>query len=198
MLNYYKDKNVAEYFQKYKSLEEYILGKNLDPKYVKASKFALIDCDGIISTGESFYNSKGKFLKSYGCYDKEMIKYLELNCNWHFTFVTDDKNGWDITLSRISSLGYNLAKASPDERKDIVKYYKSVGWLTIFIGDSLSDIPALVLADYNGTTIDAPEKVKRLCNYISETPGGKGALAEIMLNLHEYINDEFKNNEIKK
>lgn len=187
MINFNKEKNVKEYLGEYSSLEEYVLGKDIDERYIKAHKIAIIDCDGVITTGESFYNEDGKYLKAYGCYDKEMLKFLAKNCNWDFLFVSDDQNGFTITTARLNDIGFPLVKASPDERKKLVEQYNSTGAITIFIGDSLSDIPALVTATYNGTTCGAPYKVKKLCNYISERKCGEGALAEILENLHRYL-----------
>ena len=187
MINFNKEKNVKEYLEEYSSLEEYVLGKDINEKYIAKNKIAIIDCDGVITTGKSFYSQDGKSLKAYGCYDKEMLKFLAKNCNWDFLFVSDDQKGFNITSARLNDIGFPLVKASPDERRKIVEQYNSTDAITIFIGDSLSDIPALVEAKYNGTTCDAPDKVKKLCNYVSERKCGEGALAEILENLHMYL-----------
>ena len=192
MINFNKEKNVKEYLEEYSSLEEYVLGKNINEKYISKNKVAIIDCDGIISTGKSFYDENGKVFKAYGCYDKEMLKLLSKNCNWDFIFVSDDSNGFPITTARLRDIGFPLLKASPVERETLVEKYNNTGAITVFIGDSLSDIPALVEAQYNGTTCDAPDKVKKLCNYVSEKKCGDGALAEILENLHRYISKTVK------
>lgn len=173
----------------YKDLDEYILGK-VDDNYKNLKKIALIDCDGIITTGESFYTSEGKLLKSYGCYDKEMMKILG-RVGWEFEFVSDDKNGFSITKKRIDDLGYELHKASPEERLKIISDYKRIIKydVVVFIGDSISDIPSLIKADFSGTCNNAPGYVKPFCDYTSNLNGGAGALADILLHLHRIIKD---------
>ena len=183
-------KDYIEIFKKdyNSSVKDYVLGKNLKESYLKKKKIAIIDCDGVISSGESFYTSEGKLLKSYGCYDKEMMKMLS-SIGWEFEFVSDDKKGFSITNKRIDDLGYNLFNFSEEERLKLVKDYKNkIGYdIVVFIGDSLSDIPSLIEADYSGTCNNAPAIVKRFCDYSSFKNGGNGALAEILLNIHKLI-----------
>jgi len=173
-------------------LNEYILGK-VNDKYLNIKKIALIDCDGIITTGESFYTSEGKLMKSYGCYDKEMMKLLG-TIGWEFEFVSDDKKGFNITKKRISDLGYELHQASAKDRLKIIKDYKKIiGYdIVLFIGDSLSDIPSLAEADYSGTCNNAPEMVKDFCDYSSNLNGGNGALADILFKIHQMIKNDYE------
>ena len=170
------------------SVKDYVLGKNLKESYLNKKKIAIIDCDGVISSGESFYTSEGKLLKSYGCYDKEMMKLLS-SIGWEFEFVSDDKKGFSITKKRIDDLGYNLFNLSAEGRLDLIKDYKNkIGYdIVVFIGDSISDIPSLIEADYSGTCNNAPGVVKKFCDYSSFKNGGNGALAEILLNIHKLI-----------
>jgi len=166
------------------SVEKYVLGDNSE-EYIQKKKIAIIDCDGVVSNGESLYTEDGKFLKSYGCYDKEMMKFFS-NIGWEFEFVSDDKKGFNITKKRISDLGYELFNYSDKERLQLIKDYKDkIGYdIIVFIGDSLSDIPSLIEADYSGTCNNAPDLVKTFCDYVSPRNGGNGAVADIMYNLH--------------
>lgn len=170
------------------NLDNYLLSK-VDDKYKNLKKVVVADCDGIISTNESFYSKDGKVMKSYGCYDKEMIRILE-KFGWQFSFVTADKTGYEITQSRIDDLGCILYVSDANERVNLIKHLKGSNDIVVFLGDSLTDIPALIEADYAGTTSNAPQPVKAFCNYISHLPGGYGGFADIMYNIHYLIADK--------
>lgn len=153
-------------------------------KFKDTKKIVILDCDGIISTNESFYSKDGKVMKSYGCYDTEMLHFCHNNINWDFIFVSADKKGYDITNKRVNTdLHYNLYNYNGKERCELVNKYKNEGYITLFIGDSLSDIDSCSAADFSATVNTAPQLVKSYCDYISDKNGGYGALADILYNM---------------
>ena len=52
-----------------------------------------------------------------------------------------------------------------------------------YIGDDITDIPLLRKVGFSATVDDAPEYVKSEASYISDKPGGRGAVRDII----EYI-----------
>lgn len=178
--------DIIEKYKKYSSLEEYLFGY-VNPKYKECSKTIIADCDGIISTNESFYDCEGKRMKAYGCYDKEIIKLLK-TIGWKFIFVTADKVGYDITKARVDDLDCTLVIADGEKRKELVEELKEGNDIIVFVGDSISDIPALAEANWAGTTSLAPKEVQDFCNYISVKQGGYGGFADIIWNIHDKIN----------
>jgi len=176
---------VINSYRSYNNLEDYLL-RGLSLEYKNLKKIFVSDCDGIISTNESFYSKDGKVMKSYGCYDKEMIKLMK-SIGWEFIFVTADKVGYPITKARIDDIDCTLVIANSEERADLVKRLKEVNDYVIFIGDSISDIPALAEADLAGTTMMAPKEVQDFCDYISEKNGGYGGFADIVNSIHNQL-----------
>jgi len=49
-----------------------------------------------------------------------------------------------------------------------------------FVGDDLNDLPVLRRVGLSCTVADASEEVKKQVDYISQLPGGKGAVREII------------------
>lgn len=186
-------KDIESKVDSLENIEKYLMEYNqvngiLDEEYVRKKKIAIIDCDGIISDGKSYYSEEGKALKRYGAYDKEMIKFL-LKYNWDFYFVTDDSSGFSITERRFNDfLGRSehtfFKRLSPIERYKLVNLSKKEYNLVLFIGDSLSDIPSLLSADIGASVMNAPSIVKNYSDISSDNIGSEGALADILYFIH--------------
>jgi 3-deoxy-D-manno-octulosonate 8-phosphate phosphatase KdsC-like HAD superfamily phosphatase len=164
-----------------------------------------------LTDGRHYYNKYEKKLKSYGSYDKEAIRFITDYRRDEIFFVSDDKAGWDITNIRLSHLKNNIENShkimfdnisaegryelveNAINRKDIFKHIENV----VFIGDSLSDIKAMSLATWVGTTANAPRHVHYYVDYVSKYEGGKGGFADIIFHYYEYyqyLDFNLKNN----
>jgi len=163
------------------------------PKYVASTtKVVISDCDGILTDSKSLYTEDGKFAKSYGAYDKEMMEFM-LDLGWRFIFVTTDKAGAAITNSRLTHLEkIDPAKITHQvlgarERAKLVANLVADECKVLFVGDSLSDIESLNVATWAATTANAPDIVKQYCDYVSELDGGSGGFADILYAVHGEI-----------
>lgn len=151
--------------------------------YVQMKKVIISDCDGILTDGNMTYDENRKRFKTYGCHDKELYQ-LAKELGWEFIFVTDDRTGMDITNRRISnSLGCHVTIANAKERYELVKKYKENGYLTVFLGDSPSDLNAASEANICATTKNCFPYIKGYFHYVSEYEGGHGGFADILYNL---------------
>lgn len=159
----------------------------VNDEFINKKKVAIIDCDGIISTNEFFYDTNGKSLKSYGCYDHEMISFCKKYLNWEFIFVSADANGYKITENRVKDLHCDARYLNWTQRNELVKDYNNNGYVTLFIGDSISDINAMSNATIAATVNNAADLVKEYCDYISDKNGGYGGLADILYNINLII-----------
>ena len=159
------------------------------------------DCDGILTDGRSYFNTE-KTHKSYGSYDKEAINFITKYMDDTIYFISDDKIGYKITESRIKHLNNSckgdieLLNKSPKERKKLIEDIREIEdlsfnkkYIIVFLGDSLSDIPALSIADIAMTTNNAPDEVKEYCNYSSKYNGGMGGFADCIFHFYEYFNE---------
>ena len=146
-------------------------------------KIIISDCDGILTDGTSIYTSDGKIGKVYGSYDTEAIKEAHDN-GWEFLFVSNDSNGWPITKKRLTEYWErkwcNFDLATAKDRKELVKSYQNAGYFVVFVGDSISDIPAGKIADMFCTTNNGFKEVKENCHFVSSRNGGNGGFAQII------------------
>lgn len=165
----------SEYF----SWEDMIID-GFDKAYIRTKKAIVCDCDGILTDGNLSYTKEGKFIKTYGCHDKEMIS-LVRKLGWNIHFVTNDASGIKITEERLyDSLKLPVLQENSFGRAEHVKKLVNEGYLTIFCGDSPSDLKAAANAHYCCTTKNCFEPIKKYFNYVSEYEGGHGGLADIL------------------
>lgn len=151
-----------------------------DKAYIGTKKAIVCDCDGILTDGNLSYTKEGKFIKTYGCHDKEMIS-LVRKLGWNIHFVTNDASGIKITEERLyDSLKLPVLQENSFGRAEHVKKLVNEGYLTIFCGDSPSDLKAAANAHYCCTTKNCFEPIKKYFNYVSEYEGGHGGLADIL------------------
>ncbi len=182
------------HMEKHLSWHDKMVGDAIEryPEYVNCrKKFVISDCDGILTDSKSLYTKDGKFAKTYGAYDKEMME-LMLDLGWQFIFVTTDKAGASITDARLIHLEKISNKIShmvvgARARAKLVEDYVEAGSKVLFVGDSLSDIESLNIATWAATTANAPCQVKEFCDYASEYDGGSGGFADILIAVHTDI-----------
>ena len=160
------------------------------------------DCDGILTDGRSYFN-ENKTHKSYGSYDKEAIRFIVDYMGDSIQFVSDDSKGYIITNSRINHLNLSTksreifcSNKGPKARYELLKNIHEQQqmafdekYILVFLGDSLSDIPALSVADIAMTTNNAPDEVKKYCNYVSPLNGGMGGFADCIFHFYENLKD---------
>lgn len=151
-------------------------------------RIVISDCDGILTNGNLSYTENGKFMKTYGCHDKEMVRLLQI-LGWEFIFVSNDITGFGITKSRIKqSFGLDCIQADSVQRTNLVEEYKKKGYDVVFCGDSPSDVAAAEQATLSCTTKNCFTPIKPYFNYISEHNGGEGGFAEILYYVMETFN----------
>lgn len=141
------------------------------------------DLDGVLTPGNFFYSENGKVLKEFGSHDADAIKHFSLR-GLGFHFVSADHRGFEISRKRVEDMGYTLQLLDADERCSLISSLQSTNRV-VFVGDSLTDLPALELADLGAVPrgsfgLDAIPKVLYL-----ERRGGDGALAELLFTLFD-------------
>lgn len=168
--------------------ENKIMFDHCNKEILSLKKVLICDCDGILTDGNLGYTKSGKIYKTYGCHDHEMINLLTV-MGWEIIFVTNDKDGMAITKERVKDMGCQVLSASPKVREDMVKTFSKQGYIVAFFGDSPSDLPAAMLADYRYTTANCFEPIKEYFHFVSKSKGGHGGFAEccyeLIYKLHE-------------
>jgi YrbI family 3-deoxy-D-manno-octulosonate 8-phosphate phosphatase len=145
------------------------------------SVLALIcDVDGVLTDGRVVLGSGGLELKSFHVADGTGIKYL-LRSGIGVGFLTGRES--DAVARRAEELGVAHVRQGA---KDKLPAYESLAAAlgvpdegVCYVGDDLPDLPVLRRVGCPVAVADAREEVRAVAHYVTEAPGGHGAVREL-------------------
>ena len=151
-------------------------------KKIKPKVF-MMDVDGVLTTGNFFYDLNGKIMKLFGPDDHDAL--LLLKKHIEIIFVTGDKKGYAISEKRIvKDMKMELYPVSTIDRvKWISKKYNLEE--VIYMGDGIFDDKVFKAVGYSIATADAFYKTKILADFVTHCTGGNRAVAEATLHILE-------------
>lgn len=142
----------------------------------------IIDVDGCLTTGQFLYSAKGKVMKVFGPDDADALAILKNEIYIHM--ISGDKRGFAITKKRIDDMEFPLHLVSTFERvKWIEKKFNPDE--TIYMGDGIYDALVFEKVAYSIAPANAFYIAKQKANFVTQTNGGEGAVAEACLHIME-------------
>lgn len=154
-------------------------------KFAKRDLSVVFDVDGVLSDGKFYYTNSGKVMKVFGSHDSEALKLLSKNKNLNVIFVSADKRGFQITKKRVKDLGFKVVLLNSEERVNYLNKLKSKK-LTIFVGDSFTDIKAFKSSDFSIAPKNAHYLAKRKVDLILKSNSAEGAISEVCLLISKF------------
>jgi len=152
----------------------------------------VIDVDGVMTTGQFLYSSKGKEYKIFGAHDADGLKLIRDKLN--IFFISADKTGFSISKKRITDMGYKLELVPERNRYEWIK--NKFGFEgTIFIGDGVFDAPLIRDCLYGIAPANARIEAKKWANYVTPSKSGEGAVCDACIKINKML---FKNKFNKK
>lgn len=143
----------------------------------------ILDVDGVLTDGKTYYTLDGKFSKVFGPDDNDALCLLKDTLNIHF--ISGDKRGFGISKKRIvDDMKFPL---------DLVSTFDRVSWIeknfglknTIYMGDGIFDSMVFDKVGYSIASANAFSETKKYADFITQTKGGEGAVAEACLHIME-------------
>lgn len=141
----------------------------------------ILDVDGVITTGQFFYNKEGKKFKVFGPDDNDALQVLKNVIN--INFVTADSKGYDISHKRIvKDMGFELNLVKQLDRSEwIQKNYQTNQ--TIYMGDGILDYLVMQVVEYSIAPNNAHVNAKNASNFITNCKAGERAVAEACIHI---------------
>ena len=130
----------------------------------KNIKLLILDVDGVMTTGQFIYSSKGKVFKIFGPDDNDALSLLKEHMK--IIFVTGDKKGFNISKKRIvDHMNFELKLVSTTKR---------INWIeenfnpkhVIYIGDGIFDHYVMKNVFYSIAPNNADINAKKNANFI--------------------------------
>ncbi len=149
----------------------------------------IIDVDGVLTDGTFWYSAKGKEYKCFAPHDAEALGVLKQH--FPINIISADERGRKISERRVNDLGFDLQIVSSSARRLLVSSMQVEGSNVFFVGDSLSDIPAMREATFAVCPSNACIGVSSYVDYVLKTQGGRGVMAEIKQLLEEALGEDY-------
>ena len=144
-------------------------------------KLIALDVDGVLTDGRYYYSNKGLAFRSYSSRDGTGIHMLIKS---GLTVALISTNNAIDTKIRARDLGINHVYLGVEQKdviiRDLRKRLNIEKKHTLFMGDDVWDIPAFLESGIAVTVPEASKLVKRYANWVTKSPGGNGAVREIV------------------
>ncbi len=153
--------------------------KKIDEK-LKNIKLLILDVDGVLTDGRIVYGDYGDELKFFNV--KDGVGVYLLKCAGIRSIIITAKSS-RIIKRRAMDMGvirvYQGATSKLKIYERLKKKFRLQDDEICFIGDDLIDLGVLNRVGFSVSVPEAPAEVKECCDYITENPGGKGAVREL-------------------
>ena len=148
---------------------------------VESIQLLLSDVDGILTDGAITFDNNGVESKSFHVRDGMAIK-LWQKAGHAFGVITARQS--KIVEHRMSELGVELVCQGSQDKitnaeqilADLSLSFENVG----YIGDDLTDLALLKRCGFAATVADGVPEVKQAVDYVTQAPGGTGAIRELI------------------
>jgi 3-deoxy-D-manno-octulosonate 8-phosphate phosphatase (KDO 8-P phosphatase) len=143
-------------------------------------RLLLLDVDGVMTDGRIIYDDRGGETKAFDVKDGHGIKLLQ-RAGIRVGIITGRQSA--VVERRAHELGIELVYQGAKDKlipfMDILHKTGLVAEQIAYVGDDLPDLPILRRAGFAATVADAIDEVKPLVHYVTQCPGGHGAVREI-------------------
>ena len=144
-------------------------------------KLIAMDVDGVLTDGSIIYGAGDLEIKVFYVKDGQGIT-LARRAKIEIAFITSRVS--DALIKRAKDLGvievHQGVKDKWECLKKIIKRYNITPKEVAYIGDDIIDIPVMKKVGFPVAVADAVEEVKNIAKYITKTPGGRGAVREVI------------------
>jgi 3-deoxy-D-manno-octulosonate 8-phosphate phosphatase (KDO 8-P phosphatase) len=143
-------------------------------------KLLLLDVDGVLTDGRIIYDSLGNESKAFDVKDGHGLKLIQ-RAGIQVGIITGRQS--EVVARRAAELGIEilyqkaLTKLGPYE--EILAQHGLTDAQVAYVGDDVIDLPILRRVGFSATVADAVPDLLPLVDYVTQRPGGRGAVREI-------------------
>jgi len=140
-----------------------------------------MDVDGVMTDGSISYTSAGQEIKTFNVQDGAGIV-LARKAGLKTGIITGRES--EMVKRRVQDLKYDYFKEGVKQKLsvylDFLNEYQVTDEQVCFIGDDFPDLGILQRVGLSVAPANARDEVKAVCDYVTITPGGSGAVREVM------------------
>lgn len=143
-------------------------------------RLLLLDVDGVLTDGRIIYDNNGVESKAFDVKDGHGLKLVQ-RAGIRVGIITGRKS--QVVAHRAAELGidilYQGAKDKMIPYRQILADHGYVDEQVAYVGDDVVDLPILRRVGFAATVSDAVDDIKPFVHYVTQRPGGRGAVREI-------------------
>jgi 3-deoxy-D-manno-octulosonate 8-phosphate phosphatase (KDO 8-P phosphatase) len=147
----------------------------------RAIRLLVLDVDGVMTDGRITYTADGVEVKSFHVRDGSGIKYWQRLAGQ--VAIVSGRTSKTVNV-RAAELGITtVLQGSADKAAALAGVLDGFGMTpdaTCAIGDDLPDLPMLRSCGLAVAVADACREVRAEAHYVTRTPGGRGAVREVI------------------
>lgn len=154
---------------------------NKDATQAEPILLVLSDVDGVLTDGSIVIDNAGIESKTFHVRDGMAIK-LWQRSGFEFGLLTARHS--QIVKLRAAELGISIVRQGFEEKlpiaREIFQQLDLEPSQVCYIGDDLPDLPVLSVVGLPVAVADAAQEVKDAARWITKSPGGRGAVRELV------------------
>lgn len=154
------------------------------PAKMKKIKMVILDVDGVLTDGNIVYTSRGEEIKAFDVQDGTGIKFAR-DLGLVVVFLTGRES--QIVADRAKELTVEEVHQKIRDKKKVyaqlLKKYHLKDEEVCCIGDDILDLGILRSAGVAVAVRNAVEEVKQAAHFVTERPGGQGAVREVLVQI---------------
>lgn len=142
-------------------------------------KVLIMDVDGTLTDGVVYFGASGEICKGFYVRDG-----LGIQCVMRLGIepvIITSRNS-ELVKARANDLGIRTVFIGIKDKRifleEYMKEHKLCAENLAYIADDINDLEAIQLAGYRGCPSDAVMEIRNVCNFVSNYPGGHGAVRE--------------------
>lgn len=143
-------------------------------------RLAIFDVDGVLTDGSLYFTDSGEELKAFNVRDGHGMKMLQA-CGVRLAIITS-RSSRCVEL-RARNLGIDLLYQGVADKlatfQELLAQLKLDVAAAAYMGDDVIDLPVMQRCGLALTVAEAPAAVKNHAHYVSQAPGGRGAVREV-------------------
>ncbi len=149
----------------------------------RAVSALVLDVDGVLTDASLYYGARGEVMKAFSARDGFALR-VAMSEGITVAILSGRLAG--PVKPRLADLGIPLeltVQGSRDKRAGVVTLAERIGVpleAVAFMGDDLPDLPALTVVGLAACPADAAEEVRERCHFVAASPGGRGAVRDVV------------------
>jgi 3-deoxy-D-manno-octulosonate 8-phosphate phosphatase (KDO 8-P phosphatase) len=146
-----------------------------------AIKLLALDVDGVLTDGALILHDDGTESKAFNCLDGHGLR-MWRRAGLKVAFLSGRPS--PPTDRRAEQLGIDYCYTDCYDKlpklEEILKTENLAAENIAFVGDDLPDLPVITTVGFGVAVANAPDEVKSHADYVTERPGGSGAVREVI------------------